>query len=164
MAYTNPSTVSWTTGSILTATQLNTYVRDNFLALAGTGGFPVAPWLTNSLAANVALNNTASFFAGPTVAQGLAGIWFASGTVVVTDTAAAVFYVRLWDGTTGIASAYLNMTVANNSTPISVSGVIASPTGNIRIDVRDLTNASGSILFNGTAISKDSTLTVVRIG
>lgn len=36
MAYTSPKT--WVTGEILTASDMNTYVRDQFLAIAGTAG------------------------------------------------------------------------------------------------------------------------------
>jgi hypothetical protein len=61
--------------------------------------------LTNSLGADVALNNTANYFDGPSVAQGSTGTWFGTGTMTLTDSGGAQnFYCKLWDGTTVMAS------------------------------------------------------------
>ena len=121
--------------------------------------------ITNSLGADVACNNTANYFTGPSAAQGTSGTWFGSGTVTVSDTAgAANFSVKLWDGTTVISSARVNSNTANANRIISLSGFIASPAGNIRISVRDETSTSGLILFNASGNSKDSTITAFRIG
>jgi hypothetical protein len=129
----------------------------------GTWTVPVLSSLTNSLGADVALNNTANYFTGPTVAQGTSGTWFASGTVTLTDTAgAAFFYVKLWDGTTVIASGVVRTDVASAIDTVSLSGYLASPAGNIRISVRDVTSTSGAIKFNVSGESKDSTLSVFR--
>lgn len=119
---------------------------------------------TNSLSGNVALNNTANYFTGPTVAQGTVGTWLASGTVTLKDATAGtkVFHVKLWDGTTIIASTILNPTQSVNSA--SLSGYITSPAGNIRISVKDATNTAGEIAFNESGESKDSTLSVIRVG
>lgn len=126
------------------------------------------PSLTNSLGGDVSLSNPAAYFTGPTVAQGTAGTWFASGTVTVRDTSSgnAQINVKLWDGTTLIASATQN-TQANVNSPItiSLSGVITNPAGNIRMDVQDSTSGSGLILWNYSGgTGKDSTVTAVRIG
>lgn len=122
--------------------------------------------LTNSLSGDVALNNTSNYFDGPTVAQGTTGTWFASGQVTVKDTAGiALFYWKLWDGTTVIASGLSNQfSGAASGVTISCSGYIASPAGNIRISVRDAGSTSGSILANDSGNSKDSTISVFRIG
>lgn len=121
--------------------------------------------VTNSLGGNVALNNTGSFFDGPSCAQGTSGTWFASGTVTLTDSAgAAAFIAELWDGTSVIASARADSSGANARVCISLSGFITSPAGNIRISVKDTTSTSGVIAFNESGTLKDSTLTVVRIG
>jgi hypothetical protein len=123
------------------------------------------PVLTNSLAADVALNNTGSFFTGPTVAQGTVGKWFASGSVTIYDTSgAASFVVKLWDGTTVIDSAIVTGSAANIAVKVTLSGRISSPAGNIRISVKDASSTSGKIVFNDSGESKDSTLTVIRIG
>lgn len=125
------------------------------------GGLSV---ITNSLSGDVALNNTGNYFTGPTIAQGSAGTWWASGTVVCFDTAgAAAFNVKLWDGTTVIASARGVAGAANQACAISVSGYIASPAGNIRISVNDVTSTSGSLVFNASGNSKDCTVTAIRI-
>lgn len=120
--------------------------------------------LTNSLGAVVNLNNTGSFFTGPTVAQGTSGTWLASGTVTVGDTAgAAQINCKLWDGTTVIASAGVNVTAANVRAAIALSGVIASPAGNINIACQDQTATTGFMANNFSSQGKDSTVTVIRI-
>lgn len=120
--------------------------------------------ISNSLGSDVAMNSTANYFDGPSVAQGTSGTWFASGTVTVSDsTASAAFYCKLWDGTTVIASASMYSGTGTQRMAIALSGVIASPAGNIKISCRDATTANGAINFNLTGNSKDSTLTAVRI-
>ena len=127
-------------------------------------GAPVsmAP-ITASLSGNVALNNVASYFDGPSVAQGTVGTWFASGTVTISDTVAASFSAKLWDGTTVIASAGVNTSGANERITMSLSGFIASPVGNIRISVKDVTSVNGTMYFNDSGNSKDSTITAIRV-
>jgi hypothetical protein len=121
-----------------------------------------ATLLTASLPADVLLTNVGNYFPGPSVAQGTSGTWFVSGTVSVNDTVAAGFNVKLWDGTTVIASAR-----SSSSGPvalaISLSGFITAPTGNLRISVQDSSTANGKILFNNSGNSKDSTISAFRI-
>jgi hypothetical protein len=119
---------------------------------------------TNSLGADVALNNTGLFFTGPTVAQGTTGTWFVAGSVTVQDTAgAARINAVLWDGTTVIASAQTNTTGATGSAMISLAGYISSPAGNLRISCQDITSTSGKITFNQTGLSKDATISAFRV-
>jgi hypothetical protein len=121
--------------------------------------------ITNSLGADVLLNNTASYFDGPSVAQGTSGTWFVSGTIMCLDTAgAANFFAKLWDGTTLIASGIVASSGANQTVTFSLSGFINSPAGNIRISVRDATATTGKIVYNSSALSKDCTITAIRIG
>lgn len=120
--------------------------------------------VSNSLGADVNLNNTANYFDGPTCAQGTSGTWFASGQVTVTDTGgAAVIIAKLWDGTTVIDSAVMDVRTANVVMSIPLSGVLSSPAANIKISCRDASNTTGVIKFNASGNSKDSTLTVVRL-
>lgn len=120
--------------------------------------------VTNSLSGDVALNNTANFFDGPSTAQGTVGTWLASGTVTLLDTGgAAAYVVKLWDGTTIISSG-AGFSAVGSSTTISLSGYITSPAGNIRISVKDVTAVTGKIIFNTTGLSKDSTIIATRIG
>lgn len=123
------------------------------------------PALTSStaaLGADVALNNTANYFDGPSVNLGSTGTWLVSGTVTLNETTAAGFFVKLWDGTTVIASAAASIP-ATGTVAVSVSGVITSPAGNVKISVRDQTATSGNIKFNTSGNSKDSHITAVRI-
>jgi hypothetical protein len=120
--------------------------------------------LTNSLGADVALNNTANYFDGPSVAQGSTGTWFGTGTVTLTDSGGAQnFYCKLWDGTTVIGSGNAVSAAAGARQTISISGFLASPAGNIRISCRDVGATTGTMEFNRTGNSKDSTITVFRI-
>ena len=121
--------------------------------------------ITNSLSGTVALNNTGAYFTGPTVAQGTAGTWFASGTVCVIDgNGAADYNVKLWDGTTVIASASATGSAVNVKTVIALSGYIASPAGNIRISVNNATSTNSLIIADSSGNGKDSTLTAIRVG
>ncbi len=125
--------------------------------------FSMSP-ITNSLGSDVALNNTANYFDGPSIAQGTSGTWLVNGTVTLTDTAgAATFVAKLWDGTTVIDSGAFTTAGANNNGSIALSGYLATPAANLRISVRDSTSTSGKIQFNQSGNSKDSTISAIRI-
>jgi hypothetical protein len=132
-------------------------LAEDLLPITSVGPF------TNSLGSDVLLNNTANYFDGPSVAQGSVGTFFASGTVTIFDSATATISAKLWDGTTVIASTQTVILNTETVQPISLSGTLAGPAGNLRISVRDLTNTSGKILSNQSGNSKDSTITVFRI-
>lgn len=130
------------------------------------GGAVGSAPITNSLGADVALNNTSNYFDGPTVAQGTVGTWFVSGTVTVNPVnASSRTLAKLWDGTTVIASGAL--TYEGPAVPtvqtITLSGFIANPAGNLRISVRNLDSTSAEILYNQSGNGKDSTITAFRI-
>ncbi|WP_441267985.1 hypothetical protein AB7G19_17115 [Bradyrhizobium sp. 215_C5_N1_1] len=119
---------------------------------------------TNSIGADVALNNTANYFDGPSVNVGSSGTWFVSGTVTLTDTGSgAIFNAKLWDGATVIASAQAQGVGANVPITITLSGFKASPAGNLRISVKDTSATTGKILFNASGNSKDSAISAYRI-
>lgn len=134
-----------------------------------TGGGSIAPQTVPQmtvLGGDVALNNTANYFDGPSqsVVAGT-GIYYVSGSVTLWDTAAAAnFNTKLWDGTTVIASGRNNEQGPVQAQVVHLSGVITNPAGNIRISCKDETNATGVIKFNASGNSKDSTLTVLKIG
>lgn len=119
--------------------------------------------ITNSLGSDVALNNAANYFDGPSVAQGTAGTWFVSGTVTVDDSSiAASISAKLWDGTTVIASALDVVQSANRPLALALSGFLAAPAANLRISCKS--NSTSSIIrFNSSGNSKDSTITAIRI-
>lgn len=120
---------------------------------------------TASLSADVALNNTGSYFDGPSLDVGNTGKFFVSGNVTFWDTAGvANFEIKLWDGTTVISSAYYTTSGTNHVGTVSLSGKISTPAGNLRISVKDLTSTSGEIKYNLTGNSKDSTITAIRVG
>ena len=133
------------------------------LTIDKTSGVPVtmSPIIA-SLGADVALNNTANYFDGPSIAQGTVGTWFVSGAVTITESSGANIQAKLWDGTTVIASGYPLIAGATRHV-ISLSGFIVSPAGNVRISVKDINNTTGLIIFNGSGNSKDSTITAIRI-
>lgn len=120
--------------------------------------------ITAFLSADVNLTNTATYFDGPSIAQGSSGTWFVSGTITLIDTAgAATFIVRLWDGTTNIASTVVDSNAANKYEPVSLNGYMASPAGNLRISVKDTTSTSGKILSDASTLGKDSTISAIKI-
>jgi hypothetical protein len=141
---------------------LNSMITDE---RSGQCGFPPFSQITNSLGSNVTLNDTGAFFTGPTIAQGTAGTWFASGTVTFYDsTTSGTFEVKLWDGTTVIASAVVVSPGANLLATCSLSGYLASPAGNIRISVKDVSSTGGLMTYNQSGTGKDCTLSAIRIG
>jgi hypothetical protein len=127
------------------------------------GGFTPTN-LTNALTGNVSLNSIGVFGTGPTIAQGTSGTWYVSGSVCVADgTGAANFEVKLWDGTTVIASAIVTTPVFNHRETIHLSGIIASPAGNLRISVADTSSTLGIIYADESTEGKDSVITAFRI-
>jgi parallel beta helix pectate lyase-like protein len=133
------------------------------LSLSAAGVLTTAPTpITNSLGADVALNNTANYFDGPSVAQGTSGTWWAAGTVELLDGSAATYSCKLWDGTTVMSSSAAG-SAAGVAITIALSGYIVSPAGNIRISCKDFTTTAGNMKFNTSGTSKDSTVSAVRI-
>jgi len=117
-----------------------------------------------ALGSDVALDNAANYFTGPSISQGTTGTWFVTGTVTVIDAAGtAAIYCKLWDGTTVIASGSGHSNNLTRGTAVSLSGIITSPAGDLKISCRDPDSTSGKILFNQTGNSKDSHITAVRL-
>ena len=148
VAGTNTITIPASTGTMALTSQLN----------------PAATPITNSLGADVSLTNGV-YVDGPSVAQGTTGTWFVSGTVTVRDpsNANSNYSVKLWDGTTVIASCRVNAPNANGSYIIVLSGYLATPAGNLRISVNATTYSGSSMLYNSSGNSKDCTITAFRI-
>lgn len=139
---------------------LNSMITDERVAVPVRSPQP----LTASLGADVALNNTGAYFDGPSVAQGTSGTWFASGTVTMTDASGgASFNVKLWDGTTVIASCQGQTNGAGQAVIAALSGVITDPAGNIRISVKDNSSTSGAIRYDYSGNGKDSTITAIKL-
>lgn len=148
-------------GTLATLEGTETLTNKTFAVASNT--LNMAP-ITAALGADVDLNNTANYFSGPSIAQGSTGTWFAHGQVTVLDTAgAANFLVKLWDGTTVIASTQVYGLAANIPVCVTLSGYIISPAGNITISVRDSSATSGKIKYNQSGNSKDSVISAIRI-
>ena len=173
LRYEQVNGVVTTAGDILQATAAGVLARLG-IGTAGqqlrvNAGATAVAWtdmspITNSLSGDVALSNVALYFDGPSVAQGTAGTWLATGSVTCFDTGvAANFVCKLWDGTTVIASTQFTSSGANVPTTIALSGYIAAPAGNIRISVKDTSATTGLIKFNQSGNSKDSTISAIRI-
>lgn len=150
--------------SAASASQFGCMKVDNVTLLSNTGTVGLkATTATNSLGADVNLNNVSTFFDGPSMAQGTSGTWWASGTVTLLDTALATMVCKLWDGTNAPVATAVATGQANIRVTISLSGVVANPAGNIRISCQDGTNTTGKIIFNASGLSKDSTISGYRI-
>jgi len=125
---------------------------------------PLLSKITASLGADVSLNNTATYFDGPSLALGL-GVWFVIAQATLLDGAgAATFDAKLWDATTVMSSLETNNTAANFVTTVTLAGVITNPAANVRLSVRDKTSTAGVMKFNLSGNSKDCSITAVRIG
>lgn len=120
--------------------------------------------ITASLGSDVSLNDTINYIDGPAIAQGTTGTWFVSGTVTLFDASAVNYSIKLWDGTTVIASTRAAGVGAGVTAIVSLSGYIASPAGNLKISVKDEGSSGGLILYNNSGNLKDSTITAIRVG
>lgn len=120
---------------------------------------------SNALSGDVSCSSAGVYFDGPSMAQGTSGTWFVSGHVTILDTATAHsrFNIKLWDGTTIIASATIDTNdQANSRFVVPLSGLITSPAANIRISVSNTATTTGVIKFNLTGSSKDSIIFGIR--
>jgi len=125
------------------------------------------PFLTLSLGANVAMNATATYFTGPSVAQGTVGIWDVTGKVTVAGPVGGdIVDVKLWDGNTVIDSCRMHLVSVSGTYygVATLSGCIANPGGDLRISVSPVSRADGFIAYNASGNGKDSTITAKRIG
>ena len=92
------------TGSVQTLSSLGTsgqVLTSNGAAALPTWQTPGAAALTYytaSLGADVSLTNTATYFDGPSVAQGTSGTWLVTAHVTVAGNNDNIF-AKLWDGT-----------------------------------------------------------------
>jgi hypothetical protein len=119
------------------------------------------------LGSDVNLSNTSTYFDGPSMAQGSTGTWYACGTITLQDVSSSSsnINVRLWDGTTVMASTVVTTQSGNPNARVSVTlcGIKASPAGNIRISAKDTTATTGVIKANQSGDSKDGTIFGFRL-
>lgn len=183
----NGLTITSSTGT-LTVANGKTLTSSNTLTFAGTDGstlnvgtggvlgtaaftassayIPSGTQITNSQGGDVALNNTGTYFDGPSVAQGGTGTWYCSGNVVYKNAATSgTVSFKLWDGTSVMDSAYINTNglAVTQGFPVHLSGYLATPAGNIRISAKDTNGTSGVLAFNSSGNSKDGTVSCYRV-
>lgn len=161
---TSPTINSGALGASSTAT--TQAITDNSTKLATTAFVKqLSSPITNSLSSDVTLTTIGTYYDGPSIAQGTSGTWFVSGSVTMTDTGGgAQFVVKLWDGTTQIATSIVLSGSASQNVNASLSGFIASPAGNLRISVQNATRGTtGKILATQTSVTQLSTITAIRI-
>lgn len=121
--------------------------------------------ITAALGSNTATGTQNTFTDGPSVAQGTTGTWFVSGYVTCVDSAGvAGFSVKIYDGTTTVASGFSYTQGAGARVTIHLSGFITSPAANLRIGAKNVSSGTGSMVFNDSGFSHDTQITAIRIG
>lgn len=151
--------VPWLSRAMRWTTAQKTQGRTNL------GAAPAITTISNVLGADVLLNNTANYFDGPNVAQGTVGTWFVTGSITLSDAVAAAptFFAKLWDGTTLIATTVVVGFGTAAIVEITLSGIITSPVGNLRISARDSSSVNGIMNWSATGLGKDSSIFAMRI-
>lgn len=169
-----PITLASTSGLMGQEIQAGSLQRLTYTS-SGTGQWqlqdytkPVIPGLalsnvTSTSTGSFTLSSSSAFTDTVFVTQGTTGVWYASGTVTILNSANADQPIaKLWDGTTEIASAQSRINVSTTYISISLSGIITNPAGNIRISGLSLN--SSVVVSTGAAGLKGSVLTAIRIG
>jgi hypothetical protein len=124
---------------------------------------------TTFLANDVALNNTANFFAGPNTGSiGASGqVWLIMATATMSDSgAAAVMEATIFDGTTRYAGSLATTFAATAKISISVSVVVTlTAATTFTLSVKDQSATTGTLLTTGGGAStnKATSITAVRL-
>lgn len=126
------------------------------------GGFTPAN-LSAALGSDIAMSNTALYYDGPSIAQGTSGLWYVSGSITLGVTAGNPVLVKLWDGTTVVASGEATGPTVTGVFQVHLSGIINNPAANLRISARS-TGIAATMYYNVSGNSKDSNITAFRIG
>jgi hypothetical protein len=159
-----PSWAAYTNGTV-TSVVAGTGLSGGTITTSGTVALNVQA-LTNTLTGDVLITNNTSYFDGPSVSQGTTGTWAATGFITLIDTVAQSNVIcKLWDGTTTIAAGRGNIQGTASALTITLTGVIVSPAGNIRISCHDVTAGNGAkMAFSDPDLNAhNSSLTVLRI-
>jgi len=149
-------------GAVNTVTNINLTSAVTGVLPRANGGF-TASNLSDAIGADILMSNTAIFYDGPEVAQGTSGLWYASGSITLGVTAGNPIIVKLWDGTTVIASGEATGPTVTGVFQVHLSGIINNPAGNLRISAQS--PAVGAIMyFDVTGEGADSNISAFRIG
>lgn len=120
--------------------------------------------LSGQLSADVSLNNTGSFFDGPSLTVVSGATYDVSLFLTLLDTAgAAAFGVRLTDGTTIFADVQVNTSAANAAAVacLSLKGVTVGAT-TLKASVQDSTSTNGKIKTTISTANKASIISAIR--
>lgn len=117
------------------------------------------------LGSDVALNNIANYFDGPSISLA-AGTWLVIGKVVVSATTIPTeTYCKMWDGTNVFTSASTENVNATRPLTVTLAAVVTLVgTTTVKISCRNPNSTDGKIYFNQSGNSKDSDIVAVRIG
>ena len=123
--------------------------------------------LSNSLGADVALNDTSKYFDGPAIALPEGGVWFVTATITVDDySSGAHIEARITDGTNVLASTAVTLGNTTFKGTITLSAFV---NGGLTATIQavDTTTVFGRILAKslggGTGQSNASTMRAIRV-
>jgi hypothetical protein len=157
-------------GSNTTQVCINVARGSSRIVSNGVNGWHVEKWdvVYEAFAtSDTALNNTSSWIAGTglSLAQGTVGTWEVEAGMIGVDTAgAAGILCRITDGTTVVVSAGATTYALNAAATNVMRGRITSPAGNLVLQGKDQTSASGVIKANLTGnTNKDSYIRARRV-
>ena len=133
-------------------------------AVTSTSTSPLLTYITKSTTASIVISS-AAYTDGPSVSQGSSGTWFVTASITLANnSASAIASCKLWDGTTVIDSGTAGIPSAGYGTTVPLSGVIASPAGNLKVSAMGIITSNTLIESNFSGNLNDSTITAVRIG
>ena len=152
-AVTGTGDVVLATSPTLVTPALGTVASGN---IAACTGFPTATGATTFLTGNVALNNTANYFAGPNTGSiGASGqTWLLNGVACINNTAAAAqCLARIFDGTTAYVNAGSSVDAANREVAVPIGPLVVTLTGatTFTLQARSPTNTSGNLLATSSS-------------
>jgi hypothetical protein len=152
-------------GAVNTITNVSLTTGVTGILPAANGGFPGVT-TTTSLGGDVSISSSATYFDGPAIAQGTTGTWLVMGTATLqAATQGTTWALKLWDGGSKILSstdAIYEGPAGGGQKSISLSGIVTSPAGNVRISASSNVTTS-KFAFNVSGNSLDCTLTAVRL-
>ena len=113
---------------------------------------------------NSCSSSTSVFVIGAQVAQGSSGIWLVQGWVTVSDTAGGRSYAtQISDGTNVVAYSQNTSSAATFDQQTFLSGVIASPAGNLQIGAKPIIPVTSFTLYSSNS-GGGCGIVAIRIG
>ena len=129
------------------------------------GPRPVLSSFSAALGANVALNNTATWFDGPSIAQGTTGVFLVIGHLTFINSANNINpSIRIYDGTSVWASGRGSTWTAGAASIATISAIVTNPAGNLRLQGNDPQFTTSTMLANFSGQAKDCMINAARIG